>query len=92
LNALVGGLVAERDAMQVAKDKFASIDPSNPREAVAAVQDIQASNDKAETEQDKAAEAMQTNKDMEQAIDAAPNRQKLDDERSTTTGTATTTS
>jgi hypothetical protein len=38
---------------------------------------------------DKAVESIQTNKDMEQAIDTAPKCQKLDDITSTTSGTAT---
>ena len=86
------GLAALRDSLQVTKDKFAAIDTNNPQQArAAAVQDALESLDQGGEEWDKAVESIQTNKDMEQAIKAAPNCQKLDDLPPTTSGTATST-
>lgn len=91
VNALVRGLAALRDSMRVAKDKFASIDTSNPRQGQAAVQDALESLDQGGKEFAEAVDSIQTNKDLEQAIDAAPNCQKLGNDTSTTSGKTTTT-
>jgi hypothetical protein len=87
VNALLRGLAAMRNSLQVTKDKFASIDPNNPQQARAALQDSLESLDQGGAEFDKAVDSVQTNKDLEQAINAAPNCQKLD-VTSTTSGTA----
>lgn len=87
LNALIRGLAGLRDSLQVTKDKFASIDPSNPQQARATVQDALQTLEQGEEEWKTAAESIQTNKDMEQAIKAAPNCRKLDEDASTTTTT-----
>lgn len=93
VDALVAGLEALRDSLQVAKDKFASIDPNNPQQAQAAVMDALESLGEGGQEFDNAVESIQSNKELEQAIKSAPNCQKLDDLSATgsTTATATTT-
>lgn len=89
VNALVRGLAALRDSLQVTKDKFASIDTSNPQQAQAAVLDALESLGQGGQEFNDAVESIQTNKEIEQAIKAAPNCQQVDD-GSSTSGTATT--
>lgn len=90
VNALVQGLAALRDSLQVTKDKFASIDTGNPQQAQAAVLAALDSLGQGGQQFNDAVGSIRTNKEIGQAIKAAPNCQKLGNGGSTS-GTATTT-
>lgn len=94
LNTLLNGLTSLKQGYETTRAKFATVNPSNPQAAQSAMIEAFTSLGKGAEDLSKAFESLDSNKQIKEAGDKAPNCQKLGTGPSTTatTTTATTTS
>jgi hypothetical protein len=92
LTALLDGLEALKAGYQTVKDKFAGVNPNDPKAAQTALVEALTSLGQGGEEFSQAMESIDSNTELDEAAKKAPNCQKLDDGSTTATTTATTTS